>query len=307
MSRKYVLAATGLAALGAAAMGRRGDWKDHATRRQHSTAMRYDSAADEAWVAFFSADHPTDEGLRLGKQFRDRIKYLLYNKFNYDVGVQKGLLPPNPDLDSIAYLSYGSHAGHGIGLWEGDEPWHSAFEKVVMSDKQARDIGYRLDEEVHEGLIAAGEVDPSDYEGSSARGRGAAYIKRSARGRGAKTKSRFAGMDLTAADFRPRTREGFYKRGKDIIYIYQPQPYRTRPGSRPLGPGDWWVDYVGTLTEVDKSGPTNDGVYQTSATSGGMKLYEFTSGEWRRMAPSKLNANWRAFFKRAGINPSKVK
>jgi hypothetical protein len=110
-------------------------------------------------------------------------------------------------------------------------------------------------------------------------------------------------MDLTSADFRPRTREGFYKRGKDIIYIYQPQPYRTRPGSGPLGPGDWWVDYVGTLTAVDKGGPHNS----EQGASGGMGLHEFTSGGWRRISPGKLNANWRGFFKRQDINPSKVK
>jgi hypothetical protein len=107
--------------------------------------------------------------MRLGRQFRDRIEYLLDNKFRLPADAEY------PDLDSLAYLSYASHAGHGIGLWEADEPWHSSFEKVVMADKQARDLGYQLDEEVHEGLIAAGEVEPEDYEGNSARGRRARF------------------------------------------------------------------------------------------------------------------------------------
>ena len=114
--------------------------------------VRYDSAANEAWVAFFSDDRPTAEGMRLGKKFRDRIEYLVDNKFNLpdDAGY--------PDLDDLAFLSYASHAGHGIGLWEKREPWHRSFEKVVMADKQARDLGYRLDEEVYEGQVAAGEA-----------------------------------------------------------------------------------------------------------------------------------------------------
>jgi hypothetical protein len=107
--------------------------------------VKYDSAANEAWVAFFSADTPTPEGMRLGRKFRDRIEYLVDNKFNLPDDAEY------PDLNDLAYLSYASHAGHGVGLWEDRAPWHSSFEKVVMADKQARDLGYRLDEEIYEG------------------------------------------------------------------------------------------------------------------------------------------------------------
>lgn len=133
----------GMAALGAAAVYGASRGKGRRVGR------RYDATE---WVAFFSADHPTAEGIRLGNKFRDRIEYLVDNKFNLPDDAEY------PDLDSLAYLSYASHAGHGIGLWEADEPWHPAFEKVVMSDKQARDLGYRLDEEVWEGQVAAGEA-----------------------------------------------------------------------------------------------------------------------------------------------------
>jgi len=129
-------------------------WRGRKSRRGlgRRGGVRYDSAANEAWVAFFSDDRPTAEGMRLGKKFRDRIEYLVDNKFNLpdDAGY--------PDLDDLAFLSYASHAGHGIGLWEKREPWHRSFEKVVMADKQARDLGYRLDEEVYEGQVAAGEA-----------------------------------------------------------------------------------------------------------------------------------------------------
>ena len=120
-----------------------------ASNRGRRVGRRYDATE---WVAFFSADRPTAVGIRLGNMLRDRIEYLVDNKFNLPDDAEY------PDLDSLTYLSYASLAGHGIGLWEADEPWHPAFEKVVMADKQARDIGYRLDEEVWEGMVAAGEA-----------------------------------------------------------------------------------------------------------------------------------------------------
>ena len=246
----------GMAAFGAAAAyglsrgrGRRG--------------MHYDSAANEAWVAFFSADHPTDEGMRLGRKFRDRIEYLVDNKFK---------LPDEasyPDLDTLAYLSYASHAGHGIGLWEADEPWHPAFEKVVMADKQARDLGYRLDEEVYEGKIAAGEVDLEDYEGSSARGRRA---RPDSGGRCGPNEVFVYGYDVRRKGVRGRYRVYPHCRKKPargrraktevkIGYAY--------PGPKP--PAGWRKLMEGTFA---KDNP--DGSFDTVT-------YYWLNSDWRRM------------------------
>ena len=137
-----LIAAAGV--MGSLANGQ-GNKRASTRRGMGRRGVKYDSAANEAWVAFFSADTPTPEGMRLGRKFRDRIEYLVDNKFNLPDDAEY------PDLDDLAYLSYASHAGHGVGLWEDRAPWHSSFEKVVMADKQARDLGYRLDEEIYEG------------------------------------------------------------------------------------------------------------------------------------------------------------
>ena len=137
-----LIAAAGV--MGSLANGQ-GNKRASTRRGMGRRGVKYDSAANEAWVAFFSADTPTPEGMRLGRKFRDRIEYLVDNKFNLPDDAEY------PDLNDLAYLSYASHAGHGVGLWEDRAPWHSSFEKVVMADKQARDLGYRLDEEIYEG------------------------------------------------------------------------------------------------------------------------------------------------------------
>jgi hypothetical protein len=103
---------------------------------------------------------------------------------------------------------------------------------------------------------------------------------------------------LTKADFRPRTRPGFYQRGHDVIRIDFVEHTGRPPQGRHLGVGDWWVTYVGTLTSVDdKSGPR----LSVPAVSGEMKVFELHSTQkgrpsWRRMNPEKLSPAWKAWF-----------
>lgn len=95
------------------------------------------------------------------------------------------------------------------------------------------------------------------------------------------------------AGFRPRTRPGFYKRGKDIVRVVEVFPEGTKSKDQ-LRPSDWWLYYIGTLTEVDKEGPGSS----TQAVGAEMQVYKFTSGNWKRIDESKLSPAWRAFFAR---------
>jgi hypothetical protein len=100
-------------------------------------------------------------------------------------------------------------------------------------------------------------------------------------------------------DYRPRTRPGFYRRGKDFIRIdavdfsYHRQPGRILGVNDYLGPDDWWIYGVGTLGVVDKTGPTGH-----SATSIEMRIYQFTSAGYRKVKPEQVPADWKAWFDR---------
>ena len=130
------------------------------------------------WLYFLSEPgEPTAEAQRLRPLFTKRIEYLLDNKFNLpDDG-------PYPDPDNLAFLSYASIVGHGVGLWEDREPWHSRFEKVVMGDKQANDLGERLDEEF--------SIATEEGEGEANRGRRAFLSYKEERQRVREAVSRF--------------------------------------------------------------------------------------------------------------------
>lgn len=124
-----------------------------------------------------------------------------------------------------------------------------------------------------------------------------AYGSRGSRGvvRGSRPPGPPKPYKITRADYRPRTRPGFYQRGGDVLRIDFVEFSRPLPGKH-LTPYDWYVSGVGTLTEVDKGGPSPG----TQATSVEMKVYELTGGRdrWRRMNPAKLKPAWKAFFDR---------
>jgi hypothetical protein len=114
--------------------------------------------------------------------------------------------------------------------------------------------------------------------------------------RGSRIRTIVSGPDrtpykVTRADFRPRTRPGFYQRGKDILRIDFVEFTRPQPG-RHLGVDDWYVMGVGTLTEADKYGPSSG----APAVSIEIKVHLFTGGGWRRIESEKLKPSWRAFF-----------
>jgi hypothetical protein len=86
------------------------------------------------WLEFQYAEVydevPKAKADRLQKRYEKRIEELL------DAAMAKGLFDDYPDISEVAYLSFGSQADIGIGLWEGREPWHKKFQRSVKRDKE---------------------------------------------------------------------------------------------------------------------------------------------------------------------------
>jgi hypothetical protein len=98
---------------------------------------------------------------------------------------------------------------------------------------------------------------------------------------------------LTHADFRPRTRKGYYKSGVNVVRVDDVLPYRSAHGVR-LGVADWWVYGTMTLTTPDRDGPSPG----TQSATLQVKLYEFTSSNWKRIDAARLSPKWKVFFAR---------
>jgi hypothetical protein len=96
----------------------------------------------EEWLEFLTgSDNQPDYAKETQQKFQDRVEAL----------VEEHLTDQYPDLKEVAYLSYASLAGHGIGLWEEREDWHAAFEKIVKNDKPLNDLFQTLECEVEHG------------------------------------------------------------------------------------------------------------------------------------------------------------
>jgi hypothetical protein len=84
---------------------------------------RYDASE---WLEFLTEAPRVDEGTQeLKDEFTEAVDTLA-EKHGAAVG-----MPEDYDSDRLYYLTFASLMGHGVGLWEGDEPWHEAFEKKV--------------------------------------------------------------------------------------------------------------------------------------------------------------------------------
>lgn len=95
-----------------------------------------------------------------------------------------------------------------------------------------------------------------------------------------------------AGDYKPRTKIGtFYKKGNDILRV-DDVGYRRRGGA--LRPSDWEVVFLGTMTDVPKTGPSP----YTQAAHHNMAPYEIERNGYRKVKAESLNENWRAFFAR---------
>lgn len=95
------------------------------------------------------------------------------------------------------------------------------------------------------------------------------------------------------AGYRPRTRKDtFYKRGRDILYVAE--VFTDAPQSAYRSPKDWYMTFVGTLTDVGVDGPSSG----TQPVVDTRHIYELDS-KFKKIKASDLKPAWRAFFRRA--------
>ena len=98
----------------------------------------------DEWLEFLTrSDDQPDYAKETQQNFEDRVEALVDKHLPDEEAYA--------DIREVAYLSYASLGGHGIGLWEGREEWHEDFEKVVEKDKRLNSLFHQLEGEVEYG------------------------------------------------------------------------------------------------------------------------------------------------------------
>ena len=93
--------------------------------------QRYDT---EDWVVFLSGGGDSENLRDLQEKFEDRFEAVAEKRFrNSSLG---DYWEYADDAQHDAYLAFCSIVGHGVGLWEGDEPHHEMLEGAVLKDKK---------------------------------------------------------------------------------------------------------------------------------------------------------------------------
>ena len=96
------------------------------------------------WVEFFTEPGtPRAATKRLAKKFSNKVSH----KFDAWSTKREGYVLP-VDADRLAYKTFASIVGHGVGLWDGDlfpEETGEAFEAEVVADKALVALGHELD------------------------------------------------------------------------------------------------------------------------------------------------------------------
>ena len=103
-------------------------------RKAGSRGRRYEASE---WVEFFTEPEGevTPEMRRAAEAFTDKVRAAYHTwDIQNDVGVD-GI-----DMDAVAYRTYASLVGHGIGLWDGE-----LFVEAGMSRDKADALGKKLD------------------------------------------------------------------------------------------------------------------------------------------------------------------
>jgi hypothetical protein len=95
------------------------------------------------WVEFFTEPgNPRVSTKRLASKFSNAVwrKFKAWTNDWADV-----------DKDSLAYKTYASLVGEGVGLWDGDlfdADAGKQFEKVVKGDRDLVSLGHQLDDAI---------------------------------------------------------------------------------------------------------------------------------------------------------------
>ena len=157
--------AGGPAALAALKKKKKGSTAKHrALHRKGSKGHRYQ--ADE-WIEFFCGGEQSKQAMRLGKKFEDavqpRFESWLESLEGSDLPKADAIFDYEYEFDphDVAYRTYASFAGHGIGLWDGelfyetglvsrDESYGlgKSLEAWMKADRSLSDLAQELDNEI---------------------------------------------------------------------------------------------------------------------------------------------------------------
>lgn len=99
-----------------------------------SRGRRYESSE---WLAFFTEPEGevTSQMRQSAEGFTDKVR-AAYNAW----ALQNDLGDLDVDMDEVAYRTYASLVGHGIGLWDGE-----LFVSAGLSRAKADELGKKLD------------------------------------------------------------------------------------------------------------------------------------------------------------------
>ena len=105
---------------------------------------RYDT---EDWVVFLADGKESPELRRLQKRFEDQFYKVAEKRFKNSSLGDYYEYADDPQHD--AYLAFSSIVGHGIGLWEGEEPHHLMLQDSVMNDSYLGSVAELLEQEIY--------------------------------------------------------------------------------------------------------------------------------------------------------------
>ncbi len=89
------------------------------------------------WLDFICDGQPPSDGLvSLKNEFQKAVSELWDKTF-------LSLYPST--YDDLAYNTYASFTGMGVGLWEGDEAGHVEFEPIALKDKNLQALSGHLE------------------------------------------------------------------------------------------------------------------------------------------------------------------
>ena len=87
----------------------------------------------------------TEEEYAVQRAYEDRIWDLLSdNELNEDDSVNLDFGDEMPDHIEVAYLTWATDMGHGIGLWEERESWHPKFWEIAKKDEKLNELSQQL-------------------------------------------------------------------------------------------------------------------------------------------------------------------
>ena len=127
-----------------------GDWKpdkrwatpsrslSRGFKSRGSRGRRYEAAE---WVDFFAGSKARKSTKKLGERFDNAVWPVFLSWLASPQGRKTGLAPDDFDHNDVAYHTYASLAGHGIGLWDGE-----LFHEQGVARGQSYDYGKQLDE-----------------------------------------------------------------------------------------------------------------------------------------------------------------